>query len=68
MASFEVDMTETLFVRVVSSLMEVIHVQLPNERGEVVVFEEPRKNLLREFVRLPNNKAVTCLAPTYYII
>ena len=43
--------------------MKVVHVQLADERGEVVVLEVAWKNLLCEFVCLVDHKAVSVWVP-----
>ena len=51
----------------VSSLLlgfvEVIHVQLSDERAEVVVLKVLRENRLRKICLVPNLKAITRLVP-----
>ena len=44
--------TKAVFVRVVACLMKVVHVELPDKGGEVVVLEVLWQNLLRELIRL----------------
>lgn len=56
-------MAEAVLVRVVAGLVEVVHVQLSHERGEIVVLEEFWKDLLCEFIRLANYEAVARLVP-----
>ena len=38
------------------SLVEVVHVQLPDKGGEVVVLEKPWQNRLRKLVKFLNNE------------
>lgn len=48
--------------------MEVVHVQLPDERRKVVVFKEPWQNALSELVRLAYNETISFFTPTYNVI
>lgn len=57
-------MAKDVLVAVVPCLMEVIHVQLSDEGGEVVMFEVLRENSFCKFVGLPNYKAIPCVVPT----
>lgn len=62
-AAFEADMGEALFVRVVPRLVEVVHVELADEGGEVVVLEVKGEYPVGELVRLPHDEALAVRAP-----
>lgn len=49
-------------------LVEVVHVQLPDERGEVIVFEVLREDLLPEESGVPDDKALPIFEPSYDVI
>ena len=49
-------------------LMEVVHVQLPDERGEVVVLEVLRQDLLPEQGGVPDDKALAIFEPSHDVI
>ena len=68
MSPLEVCVAETLLVRVITCLVEVVHVQLPDEGWEVIVFEKPRKYPLRELVRLFHNETVADVIPADYMV
>lgn len=61
-------MGEALFIRLVPRLVEVIHVELPDEGGEVVVLEEERKYPFGELVRLFHNEALSIRAPADHVV
>lgn len=56
-------MAEAVLVGVVPCLVEVVHVQLPHERREVVVLEELWKDVLCEFIRLLYDEPIAVLVP-----
>ncbi len=43
--------------------MEVIHIKLPDERGEIVVLKESREDGLAEFVLFLDDKCLTIGRP-----
>jgi len=55
----DVDMVKTLG----SSLVEVVHVELTNKGGEVVVFEVDREDFLGEFGRFLDNESSAFWTP-----
>ena len=56
---------EAVFIGVVPRLVEVVHVQLADERRKVVVLEKLGKNSLCELIGLLHNESVSALIPTY---
>ena len=49
-------------------LAESVHIQLPNERGEIIVFEITRKNLARETRLIVDVERATGGVPRYQIV
>lgn len=49
-------------------LVEIVHVQLPDERGEVIVFEVLREDLLTEKSSVPDDKSLTIFKPSDDVI
>lgn len=56
-------MPETLSVLSVSRLVKVVHVELADEGGKVVVFEVARQHFLSELVCLVDDKAIAVWVP-----
>ena len=56
-------MFEAMFIIRSLSFMEVIHIQLSDKGREVVVFEEPWENGLRELVLLLDNEGFSVGGP-----
>jgi hypothetical protein len=48
--------------------VEIVHVKLPNERTEVIMFEIFREDLVAEFIDLFHNEPIVFLIPGYNII
>lgn len=44
-------------------LVEVVHIQLPDERREVVVLEESREDSLRELILFQDNECFSICGP-----
>jgi hypothetical protein len=61
-------MLEALFIRMIPSFVEVIHVELADEWRKIVMFEVAREDALSELVGLFYHKAVTWVAPTNYMV
>lgn len=61
-------MQEALFIRMVACLVEVVHVELADERRKVVMFEVTGQNTLCELVGLFYHKAVTLVTPTDNVV
>ena len=59
-------MGEALFIRVVPCLVEVVHVELADEGGEVVVLEVEREYAIGELVGLFHDEALAVGAPADY--
>lgn len=57
-----------MLIAVVARLVEVVHVQLSDEGGEIIVLEVSREHSLCEFIRLPNHKALADFTPADYIV
>lgn len=68
LTALEVCVAEALLVRIISSLVEIVHVQLSDEWRKIVVLKKSWEYPLSEFIRLFNDKAVTNLIPTYYVV
>jgi len=66
--SFETHMLEALFIRMVPSFVEVIHVELADEWRKIVMFEVAREDTLGELVGLFHHKAVSRITPTNYMV
>jgi len=58
---------ETVLIRMVACLVEVIHVQLSNKRREVVMLKVLRQNPLGKLINLLHNEAVSSLVPADYV-
>jgi len=63
---FEVGVGEHMLVGVVSGLVEVIHIELSDEGGKVVVLEEPWQNSVCKLIRLLHYEPIPTLIPTNY--
>ncbi len=63
MVSFELLMFENVFVVVISDLVEIIHVQLPNKRWEVSVAKMYRKHLFLKFLDIDDDEIGPLLVP-----
>ena len=61
-------MLEALLVLRISCLVEVVHVQLADERGKVVVFKVLRQDLVLEFVYVFNDKAFALVVPRHDVV
>ena len=48
--------------------MEIIHVQLPLERTEVIMLEVSGKNVVAELYKLLDDKAVALLGPLHHFV
>jgi hypothetical protein len=49
-------------------LVEIVHVELPDERGEVVVLEKSGQNCLREFILLFHHERFSVRGPRNDVI
>jgi hypothetical protein len=56
-------MLENVLVLLVSNFVEIIHVELPDEGGEVSVSEVDRKNLLLEAIDIEDGEVGSLLVP-----
>lgn len=56
-------MLENVLVLLVSNFVEIIHVELPDEGGEVSVPEVDRKNLLLETIDIEDSEVGSLLVP-----
>jgi hypothetical protein len=61
-------MAEAMLIGIVPRFMKVIHIQLADKRGEVVVLEVLRKDLLCKLVRLLGYEAVPIFTPTDNVV
>lgn len=68
LAFLEALVLEALLILRVPCLVKVIHVELPDERREVVVLEVLREHLFTELVHLFDHEAVTVFVPADYLI
>ena len=57
-----------MLVGVVSSFVEVVHIQLTDERRKVVVFEKLWQNPLSKVVRLFHYESVSAFIPAYNVV
>lgn len=46
-----------------ADLLEAVHVQLPNKRSKIMMFEVRRKHFLSEPSDIFNNERITCSSP-----
>lgn len=58
-------MSKALLILWVARLMEIIHIELPHKRAEVVVFEIFGQHMLSKRVWIFDHKAVTLLIPEH---
>jgi hypothetical protein len=61
-------MTETVLIRIVPSLMKIVHIELTYERTKVIMFEVPWKNFFCKFIGLLDYKSILIFVPTYDVI
>jgi len=63
MTLFEERMLEVVLVDVDTCLVEVVHVQLPHEGGEVLVLEVLGQDFLRELIWSVHDETLSILTP-----
>jgi hypothetical protein len=63
LTTLELDVAEALLVRAVPCLVEVVHVELADKGGKVVVLEVPGEDLVGELSWLLHNEAVSFSVP-----
>lgn len=56
---------EKLIAGIKGKRLTYISIKLPNEAGEIVVFEVLRQQIAGKFGRIPNNKTVALVTPRY---
>jgi len=61
-------MLKALLITAISCFVEVIHVELPNETGKVIVLEVFGQNLIRELVDILHNETIAVFVPGDYVI
>lgn len=61
----EVFMAEAFSVLCVPRLMEIVHVELPHERGKVVVLEVAWQHFLSELIGFLYNKSSSVSVPLH---
>ena len=61
-------MKEALLIWIITSFVEVVHIELSHEWWEIIVFEVPREYPLSEIIRLLNDKGLPGLIPADYIV
>jgi hypothetical protein len=54
---------KTLLIRSITSLVEIVHVQLPDKAAKVIMLEVFWKNLIRELIYLFHDKAIAFWVP-----
>jgi hypothetical protein len=64
-ASLEEGMPELVFVIGALCLMEIIHIELSDEGGEVIVLKEAWQNCLRKLIKLLHNEALPVCGPRH---
>lgn len=68
LSSFKIGVLIYIFPLVFANFAEPIHVQLPNERGEVIMFEVFGQNNICELVDILNSKGISRWCPLYKLL
>ena len=61
-------MLKLILIVFVSRLMEIVHVQLTDEGGKIIMFKVLRKNILTKIIDFLDYKSSSITTPTYNIL